>query len=269
MLRYLLRNKRPFILIILVILAFLWMSLQVRNEGPGLIGRFTNTILSPLQKGILWMAKGIERGWSHYIFLVGTAKENERLNSEIEGFKKERHMAIEALEENKRLRTILSLSRSQPNYVATAEVIGRDPTNWFRTVLIDKGERDGIRKDMVAITTAGLVGRIYQVMNSSSRVLLITDRGSSVASRIQRTRSEGILEGRGIHCLLRYIPSSEELRVGDVVLSSGLDGIFPEDLLIGTVSMVKPKGSGLFQEVEVMPAARIERLEEITVLVRR
>lgn len=268
MFRYLLRNKRPLILIILIILAFLWMSLQVRNGGAGLIERFTNTILSPLQKGVLWVSSGVGGAWRHYISLVGKAKENERLKSEIEGLKKERHNYIEALEENKRLRTILSLSRSQPNYVATAEVIGRDPGNWFRTVLIDKGERDGIRKDMVAITTAGLVGRVYHVMNSSSRVLLITDRGSSVASRIQRTRGEGILEGRGAYCLLRYIPLSEELKVGDIVLSSGLDGIFPEGLLIGIVSMVKSEGSGPFHDVKVRPAAQIERVEEIIILGR-
>lgn len=270
MYRYLVGHKRLLVLLLILLLAFLWMSYQVKSgDKRGLI-RISDGLLSSPQKVISLLTKGVKGFWNDYIFLVGKAKENKSLIAEIESLKAERDRYQDVLEENKRLKTLLSLKESQPGYVATANVIGRDTTNWFKTILVDKGAVDGLEKDMTAITPSGLAGRIYQVMPRTARVLLITDRGSSLAVRVQRTRDEGILEGTGEGlCRLKYIRQSSELKAGDILLSSGLDGIFPEGLIIGTVSKVERKGPGFFQEVDVTPATDITRLEEIVIVRRR
>lgn len=245
------------------------MTYQVRNSNEQDLIRFSDNFLSLPQKGINLLGDKLKGFWNHYLFLVNKAEENETLIKEIERMKAESNNYLEVLEENKRLKSILSLKEFQPGYVATVEVIGRDTTNWFRSILIDKGEIDGLKKDMVAITPAGLVGRVYKVMPRTARVLLITDRGSSLAGRVLRTRDEGILEGTGVgNCRLKYVRQSIEVKVGDVLLSSGLDGIFPQGLSIGTISRVERKGSGFFQDIEVTPTVDLSKLDEIIIVKR-
>lgn len=242
------------------------MTYQVRSGNGYSLIRLSDNLLSPPQRLISLLTDSLKGFWNHYL-LSDRLKENELLIKEIERMKAENSHLLNLLEENKRLKALLSLKEYQTGYVTTAKVIGRDVTNWFRFILIDKGEIDGLKKDMIAITPSGLVGRVYQVMPETARVVLITDRSSSLAVRILRTRDEGILEGTGTDlCRLKYIRQSIELKVGDVLLSSGLDGIFPEGLTIGAVSRVERKGSGFFQEVEVTPATDLSRLEEIIIV---
>lgn len=266
MYHFLIEYKRLIVLLLVILLAFLWMTYQVRSgDRLGLIKLSDNLLYVP-QKIVGIVATRVTGFWDHYIFIVGKAKENERLREEIERLKSDTNRYKDILEENKRLKGLLSLKESQPDYVTTVRVIGRDTGNWFRTVLVDKGEKDGIKRDMVAITPSGLVGKVYQVMTGTARVLLITDRGSSLAVRVQRTRDEGILEGTGGNlCRLKYIRQSSEIKAGDILLSSGIDGIFPVGLTVGTVSKVERKGAGFFQDVDVTPATDISMLEEIVI----
>jgi len=269
MARYLVVHKKILILILIILLPFLWMTYQVRGgDGYSLI-RLSDNLFSPPKRLISLITDGIKGFFNHYLLLVDKSKENERLIKEIDRLKTEVNNYLNLLEENKRLRSLLSLKEYQIGYVTTARVIGRDAGNWFRSILIDKGEIDGLKKDMVAVTPSGLVGRVYRVMPRTARIILITDRSSALAVRILRTRDEGILEGTGMdRCRLKYIRKSTEIKAGDVLLSSGLDGIFPEGLTIGIISRVEKEGSGFFQEVEVTPATDLSRLEEITILQR-
>lgn len=260
-------HKRLIVFFLTLFLAFLWMTYQVRSGNGQTIKGFLDSLLSTPQRFIGLIGENLKGFSEHYILLVGKSKENERLVKEIEGMKGERNSYLEIQEENRRLKSLLSLKEQRTGYVATVKVIGRDYSSWFRSVMIDKGERDGIRKDMVAITPSGLVGRVYHVMPETARVILITDRSSALAARVVRTRDEGILQGTGEGlCRLKYLRQSTELEVGDILLTSGLDGIFPEGLNAGTISHVERKGSGFFQDVEVTPASDLARLDELTIL---
>lgn len=267
MYRYLVEHKRLLVLFLIIFLAFLWMTHQIKQGDKLGVKRLSDNLLSPPQKVITVLANRVRGFLDHYLFLVGKAKENKSLIEEIEKLKTEVGRYQDVLEENKRLKTLLSLKESQSTYIATVRVIGRDPGNWFRTIVVDKGEKDGLKKDMTAISHSGIVGRIYKVMPGTAKILLITDHGSSLAARVLRTRDEGILEGTvGGLCRLKYIRQSSEIKVGDVLLSSGLDGVFPKGLIIGTVSKVERKKSGFFQEIDVTPSTDITKLEEVIIV---
>jgi len=150
-----------------------------------------------------------------------------------------------------------------------ASVIGEDVTPWFRTVIIDRGLVDGIREGMPVVASAGVVGRVVRQTANSSRLLLITDHASSVAATIERSRARGVVKGKGAGlCSLEFSQRGEDVKVGDIVVTSGIGGVFPKGIPIGEVTMVKKGEFGIFQTVQVRPFVPMSRLEEVLVLVR-
>lgn len=179
----------------------------------------------------------------------------------------EKNRYKEAVHENERLRSILQLKSERADYIAAAGVFARDPTNWFQIMWINKGLDDGIARDMVAVTPLGPVGKIHKVLKDKAGIILITDVNSSVAVRLQSSRVEGILEGRGDNrCYLKYIAKDIEVAAGENVITSGLDGIYPEGLLIGHVTDVDKEGSEMFQLIEVAPSQDLSRVEDVVIL---
>ena len=133
--------------------------------------------------------------------------------------------------------------------------------------MINRGARDLIEKDQAVVTHRGVVGRCIEVSSSTSRVLLITDINSSVDALVQRTRSRGIVEGRGTSlCELKYVANTEDVMIGDLVVTAGLCGIFPKGLPIGTVSRIEQNNFGLFQYIELKPSVDLNKLEEVSIL---
>ncbi|RJQ45972.1 MAG: rod shape-determining protein MreC [Nitrospiraceae bacterium] len=181
----------------------------------------------------------------------------------------ERTRYKEAAYENERLRSLLELKARQPGYVAAAQVFAREPTNWFQVLWINKGFASGVVKDMVAVTPFGLVGKIHRVFSERANVVLISDVNSSVAVRLETSRIEGILEGNGEHaCILKYVSKDFEAEVGENVITSGLDGIYPEGIAVGYVSSVDRESGEVFQAIEVTPSQHLNRVEEVAVLKR-
>ncbi len=167
------------------------------------------------------------------------------------------------------MRRLFKLKSERTDYITAAEVFARDPTNWFQVLWINKGRDDGLSKNMITVTPIGVVGRIHRVLNNKANIILITDVNSSVAVRIQSSRIEGILEGRGDDkCYLKYIPWEADVKVGERVITSGLDEIFPKGLLIGYVTDVKRKKGELFQQLEVSPAQNLNAVEDVAILKR-
>ena len=196
-------------------------------------------------------------------------EENKKLRAEIAQLRMEQQRYHEVFLENKRLKNLLSLKEEEPRYVTTAQIIAKSIDPWSSLVTIDKGSSDGVKKDMAAITSRGLVGKISNVSDSYSSLLLITDINFSAAARLQKSRVEGILSGTGFKkCTLKYIPYEEQVENGDTVITSGLDKLFPEGIPIGYVSKVDKKGTGLFQEVEVIPFEDTAKTEEIVIIQR-
>jgi rod shape-determining protein MreC len=196
-------------------------------------------------------------------------EENKKLRAEIAQLRIEQQRYHEVFLENKRLKNLLSLKEEEPRYVTTAQIIAKSTDPWSSIVTIEKGSSDGIKKDMTAITSRGLVGKISNVSDSYSSLLLITDINFSAAARLQKSRSEGILSGTGFRkCTLKYIPYEEQVEKGDTVITSGLDKLFPEGIPIGYISKVDKKGTGLFQEVDVVPFEDTAKTEEIVIIQR-
>jgi len=196
-------------------------------------------------------------------------EENTRLKTELRRLLEEQQKYQETLLENRRLNELLSLKEREHGYVTTARVVSRGADQWSNTFVLDKGYSDGVTKDMTAITSKGLVGKIIQVSTSSSSLLLLTDLNFSAAVRLQESRREGILAGTGLRrCQLKYIPPDEEVKQGVAVITSGLDSLFPQGLPVGYVSKVEKKGTGLFQNIEVTPFQDNAEVEEVAIITR-
>lgn len=173
----------------------------------------------------------------------------------------------EVFQENIRLRKLLAFKESFSYELVPAQVIGRDPTNWFNTLLINRGSNSGIEKNMAVITPQGLVGRLMEVAPLWSRVLLILDQRSSVAALVQRSRVQGVVEGGWKLCHMNYLGPEADIREGDLIVTSGLEGgFFPKGLLIGEVTRISQVHSGLLLSAEVEPQAEFAKLEEVLVI---
>lgn len=225
--------------------------------------------LTILEQGVSKIIKGAESFFNTYIMLAGKELENKRLYDKIKRLEEEKHIYIEAELENRRLRGILGLKSERADFATSAEVFARDPGNWFQVLWINKGSDDGVDKEMVALTPSGIVGRTHRVLSNSASIILVTDVNSAVAVRLQSSRAEGILEGRGGNrCYLKYVPSEVKIEIGEKVISSGLDGIFPEGHLIGHVTALIKNDGGIFHTIEVRPSQDLNALEEIALLKR-
>ncbi|MCI0469349.1 MAG: rod shape-determining protein MreC [Nitrospirae bacterium] len=193
--------------------------------------------------------------------------ENKRLKKELSEALLDRQRFEETVHENKRLKEILSLKAQLPNYVASAKVISRGYDRLLNTMIIDKGSRHGIRKDMAVITTRGLVGKVYSVKEDFSEILHLKDPNFSAAVRLQKSRAEGVLSGTGYdYVILKYIQPQENVEQDEAVVTSGLDGLFPTGLQAGRVSFIKREGVEFYQQIRVQPLQPIEKIEEVLVV---
>jgi len=205
--------------------------------------------------------------WNNYISLLQVQQENQELRQSLDVLTEQNVQITELVLENARLRNLLLLKEQSPARLIAAEIIGRDAVGWFKTVLINKGAADAIQKNQAVVTHQGVVGRCIEVSDSTSKVLLITDINSSVDALVQRTRSRGIIQGKGSSlCELTFISSAEDVQKGDLVVTTGLCGVFPKGLAIGTVSNVQKTTLGLFHYVEVEPSINLNKLEEVSIL---
>ena len=216
----------------------------------------------------MFVTQGVGRIWSGYMDLTQVREENLKLREELHRLQDENIRLLEARAAYDRLEQLLSFKIQSPYPVIAARVVGRDPTNWYRTLMIDKGEREGVAVDMGVIVPSGVVGRVIKTAPHLSQVLLLTDRNSAIAALVQRTRDEGIVEGteEGL-ARIKYLSTLSELQEGDRVLTSGLAGSFPKGLFIGQIHRVEKQERALFQQAEIIPSVDFSKLEEVLVIV--
>lgn len=229
-------------------------------------------LLGPIKGGITKVGQFVSQQTYFLLSWRSLVRENKELKDEVARLRAEVSALTEHRLENERLKRLLQYrdTGTGRSGMVVARVIARDPGNWFGTVTIDRGRADGLARNMTVVTPDGLAGRIVVVRPHTSDVLLITDPRNSVGGLIQETRIPGVVEGlAGSFGLLRmlYIPKDAPVEPGQTVITSGLGGIFPKGIPIGTVTEVRPEGSGLFQVVVVRPFAQLNRLEEVAVLV--
>jgi rod shape-determining protein MreC len=215
-------------------------------------------------------ASAVEGLWLGYFNLVGVREENESLRRVVD--RQGRQLAALAEERlaNERLKRLIGFHDQPPGHYLSARVLAWDPGPWFNSMVISAGSADGVADDSPVLTDRGVVGRVVELAPSFAKVLLLTDSASAIDSFVQRNRLNGLSTGRGRESLtLDYIRKSDDLRPGDLVVTSGLDGIFPPGLPLGRVTMVDKQSLGLFLAAEVSPLVELDRLEEVLILVDR
>ncbi len=229
--------------------------------------KFFITITSPFQKVVTHIISATSNVWSTYFLCILALEENADLKRQLSNAIDIKNRYEELELENLRLRKFVNFTGSVPeNYVA-AQIIGRDPSPWFKTIMIDKGELDGLIKGNPVLVSEGVVGQIIKVSSSSSRVLLITDRNSAVDALIQNTRVRGIVKGSNENnCLFVYTLRKDEVKKGEMIISSGLDQVFPKGLKIGKIQEVTKIHSQLFQDITIETSVDFDKIEEVLVL---
>lgn len=272
MAEFLRRHSLLFTSIALLICSFQLMSLSVSNRAvPQYGARMVDTIFSPVEKGYHEVYQSTRYIWNHYFWLLDVETERNELMNRVKELEAHNSRLMEYDSENKRLRRILDFTDRSGYSGAVATVIGRDPSNWVKTITIDRGSADGLRAGLAVVDGNAIVGQTTAVGERSSRVLLLTDNSSAIDALAQSSRAVGTAEGGlGRSSLrLRYVLKLKEFQVniGDRIIASGLDGVYPKGALIGVASKVNPQAAGLFQEIEVEPSVDVYRLENVLVLI--
>lgn len=267
--RELLSRYRFLLLAIILLLAtVLLYSYNLRQKtATTFFERAILTFAAPFQSSVDGITDAVTGAWSNYLWLVDAQQRNLKLEQE----NLELHSQLQQVQEislqNERLRKLLAFVDELDRAALPAQVIGEDASNWARTILIDKGTRAGLRTGLPVVAAQGVVGRIIKIAPSSSRVLLITDASSAVAALIQRTRTRGIIRGRGENLSIEYALRDADIQTGDLLVTSGMGGVFPKGLPLGLVESVEKDHFGLFQQVKAVPTIDFSHLEEVMVIV--
>lgn len=202
-----------------------------------------------------------------YFDLVDVRRENLRLKHQLAQLEGQQRLMVELEAENRHLADLLELRDAMGTTAVAANVIASDATGLSRTLMLSEGDRQGLRRDMAVISTDGVVGKLIAVSHDAARVLLISDHNSALDSFDQRSRSRGIVAGVVEDGLaMKYVDRADDIKPGDTILTSGLDGIFPRGLLVGTVTRVSREGPGLFLSIEVKAAVDFHQLEQVMVV---
>jgi rod shape-determining protein MreC len=256
-------KKNVFLFLLVLSISFVLMTYQSRkgklfsvnfidnilNASHSFTKSVTGTLASPFKKIAL------------------RDEDNKLLRKRIDELLTERAKYQEAVLENKRLNELLKLRESQQQPIPAARVISKGTDQWSHTLVLDKGRKEGVVKDMSAVTPKGFAGKIFNVTESNAQLLLLTDINFSAAVRLQESRREGIISGTGSkNLVLQYVPYEEEIKIGDIVITSGLDQLFPPGISVGFISKIDKKGTGHFQYIEVTPYVDDSKLEEVLII---
>jgi len=268
------RYRNLVILVGVLFLQVLGLAMQVKRGGNANDAENTRLIriwsvgaITPFERILVWAQNGSNDLWHNYVYLRGVRAENRQLKDQIEQMRLEQVRLAEDAAQARRLQTLLAFKEQFISRTVAAQVIGSSGSDLSRIVYIDKGEKAGIKRDMAVMTADGIVGKVLLVYSSVSQVLLISDQSSGVGALLEKTRLQGVLRGTANgEVVLERVMSDEQVPVGETVLTSGGDQIFPKGLPIGTVTKVG-NGKDLFLNIKIKPAANLSKLEEVLVLV--
>jgi len=273
LLRRLLKNRKWLIPVVFLIISIAVVNITSKREHI-----FTSlempfvTALSPIQKALSGIGFSVKETLNAIPQFFYLKQENETLKNQVAELLQYKQNLIEYQKENQELRNLLGFRERSFQYdLEAAEVIARDPSNWFNVISIDKGERHGIKKDMAVITDKGLVGYILSTTSNTSKVMLITDERSSVSAMIQRTRDNGVVKGTidpapNGYLKMVFLPHDANLVKGDIVISSGLGGLIPKGIIIGEVEESTKESYELMQYAIIKPSVDFLKLERVFVI---
>ena len=259
------RSKRFYFLTVFVI-PLLFFIQNPRITEP--VHSISQTLLKPVYvigQSSTQFFSGIQTSWGHF---WGAFHEQDTMKQKVQELQAEVHLLQEVAKENQRLKRLLSFREQAEQKMTMARVIGREASIWRRTLLLDKGGLDGLEKDMPVVVAEGLVGRIIEVGPITSRVLVITDPDSRVSALAGDSRAQGVLAGKGSTSFkFSYLELDSGVAVGEMVLSSGMGGLYPKGFPIGKIGSLKKDITGLHLVADVQPLVRFSKLEEVLCIV--
>jgi rod shape-determining protein MreC len=269
--------------------SFLWRNRVLLTSGLALLlalnlmftGNRSGARAEKPSLALLWMLKPIQVGaadmagdstgfFRDYLDLVGVRQENLRLKQQLAALESQHARLVETEIENRHLSDLLELRDALTMTAVAAQVIGTDPSSLSHTLVLAQGSRDGLKRDAAVLSTEGVVGKLIAVAPNASRVLLVDDHNSGLDAFDQRSRARGIVSGEidgGL--ILKYVDRTEDVKPGDTIVTSGMDGIFPRGLLVGTVAKVSQEGPGLFLNIGLSPAVDFRKLEQVLILTQK
>lgn len=233
-------------------------------------GLFKNA-LTPVQSAVLKGSRSLKAGVDTVRGFGGMAEENRRLKGELVRLQAEARLTKNIEKENLRIRRLLSFHTKQVRVLIPAEIAARSINGWWQSVRISKGLKDHVDSNRAVISPDGLVGRTAEVSGHTAEVLLLSDPACKVSARVSRTGSFGLVTGQGVNrkgyptAKMRFIHKDTPIRVGDEVVTSGLGGVFPRDVLIGRIEAIYMEESGLYQEADILPHAVINLTDVVFV----
>jgi len=255
---------------IFIVLSLILLSLSIgKGQEWNPTERLVAEVAAPFQKLFMGTISITRNIWRNYFFLVQTRQENLLLKKEIELLKIENSKYQELLLANQRLQKLLNFRENTDEPVLPARVIGWDSSGLFKSIIIDKGEKDGLRINMPVVNSEGAVGRVVSVSSNYAQVLLITDQNSAVDGLVQRSRGRGMVKGMGSgECYFDYVIKTCDIKEGDTIVTSGSGRIFPKGLYLGEVKEINDSPNKLFKDVRVTPAVDFSKLEEVLIVLR-
>ena len=266
-------SKKSFVFIgvaLFIAIIFSVITLSSKDVLPiNSFERLAISIISPFFRAADSTLQFTQDVWTRYFLSVQAVSENQKLRRELSQTIEFINRCKELELENVRLKKLVDFEDSVKDSYVAARITARDPSPWFQTVIIDKGIEDGLEKGSPVLVSEGVVGQLIEVSNGFSRVLLIIDRNSSVDALVQNTRVRGIIKGNNEkQCFFVYTLRKDEVKDGEIIVTSGLDQVFPKGLYIGKILKVTKTQSQLFQDITVETGVDFEKLEEVLVLKR-
>jgi rod shape-determining protein MreC len=261
------RHKSLALLASVIFVQVLLLAYQIKRDSEGrLIRVWSVSAISPFERAGTYGIGSVRGTWGHYFALQNASRENEDLRHENDRLKLEVTQLQSRVAEAGRLAALLNFRESHQQVpMLGARVIAASADSASRTIYLDRGERDGVQKNMGVITPDGIVGKVIETFSNTAQVLLLTDKDSGVGAMLAESRIQSPVGGTGEPRLeMKYVATDDKVEVGERVVTSGMDRIFPRDLPVGTVAEVKPGNP--FKMIRVQPAANLERLEEVIVL---
>lgn len=253
------------------VLCFALYGVSKRQYNYEQVTRFQSLMVdtfAPVQRAVTSSQESISSFFKHYALNVHASKHNEILMQDIAELESKLFTVKEMSQENRRLKDLLQFGEEMPGKKVMAQIVAWDSSSDFKTLRINKGIKDGLQLQSTVVTADGLVGYVYRLTNHFSDVLTVLDPNNRTDVIIQRTRSQGIMEGFGANRgLVKYVNRTEPIILGDDVITSGLGHIYPKGIKIGRVSRLERESYGITQYVEVKPSVDFSRLEEVMVLI--
>jgi rod shape-determining protein MreC len=261
------RQRTGYLFMAVIIGHIILISAQVNTErGVPILEEVTFGTFAEVQRGASTVIGGVRTSWDDYLALQSVRSDNEQLRREVAQLQVALQQQRALAQQSHTLVELLQLREQVQLDTVAAEVIAGSASPDFRTLTIDKGTAHGLRPDMAVIAPAGVVGRIITPSARAAKVQLLIDRNAAAGAVVERSRAQGVVEGTGGDLRLNYVSGTADVRSGDVVITSGIDGIYPKGFVLGQIESVE-RSAGAFGAIVIRPAVDFSSIEAVLVVV--